>query len=155
MLEQRAQVIGVKPGQVELAVNLESACGSCHSADSCSSGTVAKAFVSKRQRLLLDTSLVLGKGQWVRLGVEQQGVTALAAITYLLPLLGLMLAGLLGQLWWVDGLGWPEPAALLLALAGGYGGFVLARRLAARLGARMQQPVILGLAPPESSGTNS
>ena len=153
MLEQRAQVIDVRPGQVELAVNLESACGSCHSADTCSSGTVAKAFVNKRQRLLLNTSLVLGKGQWVRLGVEQQGVTALAAITYLLPLLGLILAGLVGQLWWVDGLGWPEPAALGLALVGGYAGFVLARRLATRLGARMQQPVILGLAPAMDAGT--
>lgn len=148
MFEQRAQVIGLLPGKVELAVELQSGCSGCQSADTCSSGTVAKAFSPRRQNLVVDTRMKLAKGQWVQLGVEQQGVLSLAAVTYLLPLLGLILGGALGQGWLVDTLGYAEPLALLLAMAGSFTGFIIGRRRARAIASRMGQPVILGLTTP-------
>lgn len=144
MLEQRAQVVAILPGKVELAVALQSSCSHCHSADTCGSGTVARAFSAKSQQLIVETSLELARGQWVRLGIEQRGVLALAAVTYLLPLLGLIWAGALGQLWLVESLGYGEPVAMGLALTGALAAWGVSRTLAGRIAARMQQPTILG-----------
>lgn len=124
MIKQKAQVTRVMAGQVEVEVSLESSCSGCHSADSCGVGTVAKAFSGKTQLLVIATDRILVTGQWVTIATQEANLLMLAALTYLLPLLGLVLIGGIAQQLLA-----PEEPAIIASLLGGYGFHLIAKRL--------------------------
>ena len=97
MLKQKALVTEVMLGQVEVEVAIESTCSGCSSNDTCGVGTVAKAFTGKTQRIIVATNRILSTGQWVEVATEESNLLILAALTYLLPLFGLVLTGLIAQ----------------------------------------------------------
>jgi sigma-E factor negative regulatory protein RseC len=115
MVKQKALVTRVMSGQVEVEVAVETSCSGCGSADNCGVGTVSKAFSGKTQLLEINTQRILSVGQWVTIATQENNLLALAALTYLLPLLGLLLAGLVAQQL-LDS----EGAAILVSLAGAY-----------------------------------
>lgn len=116
MLEQKALVRDVFHGSVELEYELNSSCSGCASENSCGVGTVAKAFSGKTQRIKVDTDNILSVGQWVTIGTKEANILAASAITYLLPLFGLLIGGILGQKWLVELLGMPAISAIGLAI---------------------------------------
>ncbi|NRA61476.1 MAG: SoxR reducing system RseC family protein [Psychrobium sp.] len=132
MLEQRALVTQVFAQQVEVEIEIQSSCSGCSSQDSCSVGTVAKAFSGKTQRLRIDTQLILNTGQWVTIATVESSVLFLAAITYLLPLAGLLSVGVLTQWLLVDVLKMQAWLAVVSAVAGGYFAFLIGRFLVQR-----------------------
>ena len=120
MIEQRAVVTRVMASEVEVEVELQSSCSGCHSADNCGVGTVAKAFTAKTQRLNIATNLILNPGQQVTIATAESGVLTLAALTYLLPLFGLLFFAVIAQQVLVNSSGLAEWWAIAMALSGGY-----------------------------------
>ena len=132
MLEQRALVTQVFAQQVEVEIEIHSTCGGCSSQDSCSVGTVAKAFSGKTQLLRIDTQLILNRGQWVTIATVESRVLFLAAITYLLPLFGLLGFGVMAQWLVVDVLHLAPWLAVLGGVFGAYLSFRVGRYIVAR-----------------------
>ena len=112
MLEQKALVKEVFHGSVELEYEINSSCSGCASENSCGVGTVAKAFSGKTQRIKVSTNNILSVGQWVTIGTKEANILAASAITYLLPLFGLLIGGILGQKWLVELLEMPSLSAV-------------------------------------------
>ncbi len=116
MLEQKALVKEVFHGSVELEYEINSSCSGCASENNCGVGTVAKAFSGKTQRIKVSTNNILSVGQWVTIGTKEANILAASAITYLLPLFGLLIGGILGQKWLVELLALPSLSAVGLAI---------------------------------------
>jgi len=124
MITQKALITQVMAGKVTVEVAVESSCSGCNSADNCGVGTVSKAFSGKTQQLDVDTLRILNVGQWVTIATQESNLLVLAALTYLLPLLGLLFAGLIGQSLFDS-----EISALVMSLSGAYLFHVIAKQL--------------------------
>jgi len=124
MIKQQALVTQVMIGQVEVEVAIESSCSGCNSADNCGVGTVSKAFSGKTQHLEIETQRILHVGQWVTIATQEGNLLMLAALTYLMPLTGLLLVGLITQPLFDS-----EVIALVSSLGGGYLFHLIAKRL--------------------------
>jgi sigma-E factor negative regulatory protein RseC len=86
----------------------------------------------------------LEPGQRVEVGIVEGSLLRSAMLVYITPLFGMMVGGGVLQ----GGVG-SDGAALLGAIVGGCAAFLLARRLAARLGERVDyQPVVLQIGLP-------
>lgn len=120
MLEQKAIITQTFTGAVEVEYEVNSSCSGCASEDNCGVGTVAKAFSGKTQRTRLNTSLVLSVGQWVTIGTIESNVLIAASITYLLPLVGLLVASIFAQSLLVEQWGFASYNAVLFGIAGGF-----------------------------------
>lgn len=125
MLVQKALVTKVYSNSVDVEYNLNTSCSGCASEDNCGVGTVAKAFNGKTQTTRLDTTLVLSVGQWITIKTNENNLLVTAAITYLLPLLGLIIASVMSQKILVDQMAMPNYSAIFCGLLGG----VLAQRI--------------------------
>lgn len=119
MIEQKALVRDVFHNGVELEYELNSSCSGCVSEDSCGVGTVAKAFNGKTQRIKVSTNQILNVGQWVTIATKEANVLVASAVTYLLPLLGLLLGSIVGQKWLVDTLALANYSAILFGISCG------------------------------------
>lgn len=124
MITHKALVTKVMVGEVEVEVAVESSCSGCSSADNCGVGTVSKAFSGKTQLLTVATERILAPGQWVTIATQESNLLVLAALTYLFPLLGLLLMGGLAQL-----LQLTEGLSIIVSLSAGYGFHLLAKHL--------------------------
>jgi len=125
MLKQKAIVTNVFNKSVEVEYEVNSTCSSCSSQDSCGVGTVAKAFNGKTKKISVETSLILSKGQHVFIETLESNVLMTSAVTYLLPLVGLLISSVIGQKLLVEQAGLASYYAIFLGLLGGF----LAQRL--------------------------
>lgn len=133
MIKQQARVTQVFDQEVELECALNSTCSGCSNESNCGVGTVAKAFSGKTQLIRVNTSLILHPGQWVTIATVESSLLMQSFITYLFPLFGLLGAGIFGQWFLVEKLGFPDLSALLCAILGGYISFLLAKKAISRL----------------------
>ncbi|NRA69591.1 MAG: SoxR reducing system RseC family protein [Gammaproteobacteria bacterium] len=124
MLKQPALVTKVMNGKVEVEVAIESSCSGCNAADTCGVGTVAKAFSGQTQHLIVNTDRIVAVGQWITIATQESNLLNLAAITYLLPLFGLLVTGLIAQQIFTS-----EGPAIIASLIGGYGLHLIAKHL--------------------------
>jgi len=125
MLTQKAIVTNVFAQSVEVEYEINSTCSSCASQDSCGVGTVAKAFNRKTKKMTVETSLILSKGQHVFIETLESNVLMASAITYLLPLFGLLLSSVIAQKLLVEQAGLESYYAVFVGVVGGF----LAQRL--------------------------
>jgi len=143
MVEEIATVVQVDASGVWLQTKVVSSCKSCSAQDSCTSGVVAKAMTRRDYRFFLpQASSELLVGQQVRIGIAEEVLVKSAFLVYLLPLLmfiGAVAVSVAG--------GWNEGVQLLVGLAGGYAGMLLARRFGANLGSVQQQVHLLAVLP--------
>ncbi|MGB1261900.1 MAG: SoxR reducing system RseC family protein [Cognaticolwellia sp.] len=128
MIEEKARVVAIDNDDITVVSNIKSACSGCQQVDNCGSGQVAKAFPQKKLSLTLKSSLPLALGDDVVLGLNESALLQSAWQVYLWPLLGLLLASWLGQ-WLVNNeIFVHELLAIALGIAGGFCGFILAKR---------------------------
>jgi sigma-E factor negative regulatory protein RseC len=112
---------------VKVESEIKSSCSGCKQVDNCGSGQVAKAFPQTKLSLELDTSLPVKVGDTVVLGLSDKYLLLSAWQVYLWPIIGLILASVLGQ-WFVEKqIFIHELLAISLGCFGGYLGFLLAR----------------------------
>ncbi len=113
---------------VKVESKIKSSCSGCKQVDNCGSGQVAKAFPQTKLSLDLETSLPVKVGDTVVLGLSDKHLLLSAWQVYLWPILGLIIASVLGQ-WLVEQqILIHELFAILLGFFGGYLGFILARQ---------------------------
>ena len=98
MMEEIARVVDYQDGWATVEVELKSACNHCASSDNCGTSTVAKAFSVKTQRFSLPADKPCREGDLLKVGLPESVIIKAAALVYLLPLLGLFVFALLGQL---------------------------------------------------------
>jgi len=134
MIEENATVVSIHLVANESAKNkvtveseIKSSCSGCKQVDNCGSGQVAKAFPQPKLSLDLETDLPVKVGDTVVLGLSDKHLLLSAWQVYLWPLLGLVVASVLGQ-WFVENeIFSHELFAITLGVLGGYLGFCLAR----------------------------
>jgi sigma-E factor negative regulatory protein RseC len=119
----------IKPSltTVKVESEIKSSCSGCKQVDNCGSGQVAKAFPQKKLSLDLETDLPVKLGDTVVLGLSDKHLLLSAWQVYLWPIVGLIIASVLGQ-WLVEQqIFIHELLAIALGCSGGYLGFILAR----------------------------
>jgi len=125
MLVQKAIVTQTFDNSVEVEYQVSSSCSGCVSEDNCGVGTVAKAFTGKTNKVSIETSLILSKGQHVLIETLEANILLTSAVTYLFPLLGLLLFSVAAQ----EALNPQTGIGQLLPIIIGISGGVIAQRL--------------------------
>lgn len=144
MLEEQALVVEVMPGAVLVETCRQSACQSCSAKSSCGHSLLAKLSSGKRQQLTVATEMTLHPGDQVVLGLGEGAFLRGSALLYLVPLLVMLLAALVGE---VIG-GQDSALSFILAAAGLSAGFGGVRWYTRRHGQDAQyQPVVLRKLP--------
>lgn len=123
MSEELATVVAIEGDHVWVECERRSACSGCQQQSNCGTGTVAKAFPLRAQRLRVKMTTEVRVGQQIRLGIPQQSLLRGAALVYVLPLFCLLAGALLGQLWLAPLLLGGEGITILCCLLGGGAGF--------------------------------
>lgn len=149
MIEENARVTAIgNNNQITVISEIKSTCSSCQQVDTCGSGQVAKAFPKKHLELDLTCHLPVKVGDNVVIGLSEKMLLSTAWQVYCWPLLGLLLFSYLGQ-WLVEQqVLIHELLAIILGVAGGYLGFVLAKKYQHK--SKHQQaltPVVLRIEP--------
>lgn len=142
MIEEIATVIRTDDSGVWLQTKVSSSCQSCSASDSCTSGVVAKAMTRRDYQFFLPNHHDLLPGQQVRIGISDGVLLKSALLVYLLPLLGFIGGAGMGVL-----LQLTEGWQLLLALAAGAVGMLLARFAGQHIGGAAEQVEILAVLP--------
>ncbi len=129
MVEQEGNVVSVESDFVYVDVQKRSSCSQCDKNQECGESILSSMFPVKKQIMKVKNTLDVQLGDRVTLGIEEGALVMLALLTYLLPLLFLVIGALMGgQLQLMLGLP-GESGSILLGLAGLLLGFVLVRRL--------------------------
>ncbi|WP_421865654.1 SoxR reducing system RseC family protein [Motiliproteus sp.] len=143
MLTEQAEVVEITDQGVTVETVRRSACDSCRSQSGCGQKLLAELGQAQRFQIIAvnPKQLPLSPGDRVELGIEERSFLQASLITYLSPLLGLVLCALLGQ-----GLGLAEPMQILLGVVGLVFGFVGVRwwGRGERQGCQLQ-PKIVGM----------
>lgn len=146
MIEQTAVVVSVDSGHAWILPQQRgSGCGSCAGKAGCATTASALDFWHKEpQKMRVLNPLYARPGDTVVVGMQGNALVLYSVLAYLLPLLGLIVAAIIGQgvFTWLGLL--PEMGAILSGLAGLFGGLRLANLLCARsFTSEAFQPVIL------------
>lgn len=146
MIEQTAVVVSVDSGHAWIMPQQRGGgCGSCAGKTGCAASASAFDFWHKEpQKMRVLNPLYARPGDTVVVGMQGNALVLYSALAYLLPLLGLIVAAIIGQgvFTWLGLL--PEVGAVLSGLAGLLGGLRLANVLCARsFTSEAFQPVIL------------
>ena len=143
MLEETALVVEADAHALWVELPSRSACSQCGSG-SCTTSVIAKLFRIGQPRFRLDNSLNARAGQQVVVGIPDDLVAKASMWAYLLPLVALLGAAVVGN---AAGLG--EGAQSLVALAGLGLGLVLVRRATGTASMRRRlRPTLLRFAQP-------
>lgn len=142
MIKEWATVVSWHNGVAKLRCDVKSSCSGCASRSGCGTRVLNKLGPQTEHLLSVPSAAPLVSGQKVELGIAEKSLLSSAFLVYMTPLLGMFLfAGMAQWLWETDS------AAMLGALFGGVGGFLLARYFSRFFSDREQwQPVILSVA---------
>ncbi len=142
MLEETVTVVAVQGDYLLAESQTRSSCSHCGSASSCSTSVIAKLFGEKKNLLRLPNSLEARQGDRVVIGIPDDLLVRASLWAYLLPLLSMIIATLVG-----NQIGAGDGAQVLFALAGLAGGFILQRRYTQGEKSRQQfEPKLLRIA---------
>lgn len=98
MIESKAQVLWYQRGRAAVQAEQQSACAHCSSAEGCGSSVLNKALGQRHHTIEIACDSPLKPGQWVLIGVPERGLVLASMITYMLPLFGLIVGAVGGQL---------------------------------------------------------
>lgn len=113
MIEERGQVMAVEGERVRVAVERQSACGSCKARAACGQGLMQALRAGRCHEVEALCHLPVQIGDQVVLGVAESWAVRSALLVYLLPLLALLGGALIAY-----ALGLSEGWSILAALAG-------------------------------------
>ncbi len=113
MITEQARVIdNSRPGQVEVEVERQSACGHCEVKSACGVGAIGRLLGTRKPRIKVSTELPLKIGDIVTIGIPESSLVKTSFAIYLVPLVVLMVAAVTGQVLF----SLPEWANLLISL---------------------------------------
>jgi sigma-E factor negative regulatory protein RseC len=97
MIEENATVLLVESGYAIVETQRKAACGSCSSADSCSTTVLSGLFKRRHNQLKVLNPIDAQPGQQVVIGLQEQALLKVSFLAYLLPLVGLFFSAMLAQ----------------------------------------------------------
>jgi sigma-E factor negative regulatory protein RseC len=117
MIEEDAIVVGTEAGIAEVEIQRRASCNACSARSGCGVSLLDRVLGRRPQRLLLANKLDARVGEQVVIGIPEGALLKAAIAAYMIPLLGLLSGGIIGDLAVTD------PAAgqavpLLAGLAG-------------------------------------
>ncbi|MBJ6609164.1 MAG: SoxR reducing system RseC family protein [Candidatus Thiothrix moscowensis] len=146
MIEQTALVTGVEGGYAwVLPQGRNGSCGGCSSSKTGCSSSSSFDFIRKEpQKMRVLNPVYARPGDTVIVGIQADALVLYSLLAYLLPLIGMLLAAVLGggllSLLGIQG----EAGVVLAAVVGLLGSLRLANKLGSRsMGGKGFQPVIL------------
>ncbi|ANI31170.1 SoxR reducing system protein RseC [Yersinia entomophaga] len=147
MMKEWATVISWQQGIALLRCEPHAGCGNCHARGGCGSDLLNKLGPESQHQLQVAIDQPLEPGQRVEVGISEGSLLRSAMLVYLTPLFGLIAGGALCQNIFVT-----EAMTAVGAVLGGIAGFLLARRLAAKVEERADyQPVVLQIGLPPTA----
>tara|TARA_R110002096_G_scaffold64920_3_gene158038 strand:- start:26155 stop:26685 length:531 start_codon:yes stop_codon:yes gene_type:complete len=117
-------VTSIEGASVRVESTGTAACGKCAGSGGCGTKSLLAIFGNKSIPLLLDNNLGAKVGDQIEIGIEQSKILKLSALSYLLPLIGLLGGGALSAVAETS-----DALALALGLAGLGVGFAYSRHL--------------------------
>lgn len=132
MIEEIATVVAVEGDNVQVESQVKSTCSSCQQVDTCGSGQISKALPHKKLKVTLPNHKNFQVGDQVVIGIPQEQLLSSAWQVYGLPLFGLIVFALIGNVL-TQSLGVNnELLPISFAFAGGWLGFRFASWLQKR-----------------------
>ncbi|MFV8833855.1 SoxR reducing system RseC family protein [Aquisalimonas sp.] len=148
MIREQGQVVATGSDRCRVRIQRHGACSGCDIRRGCGIGLLASAVPGRTAEITCQTGLALRPGQRVEVGIPEQGLVSGAAVVYLLPVLALLVAALLGS-------PWGDAIAVPAAGTGFVIGLVAARALARRMSDRgAYRPTVLGNWPAQGDSRN-
>lgn len=87
---------------VEVAVR-ENGCGRCHEVGGCGGQNLSRALCDRKKTITVANTLGVAVGERVQIGMDDVAIGAMATRVYVVPLVGILLGGALGQALVSDG----------------------------------------------------
>ncbi len=145
MIEEQARVVAIDGTYAEVEAERGSSCGSCAARSSCGTSTLSRFLGSRTARIRLENRLGAECGDRVVIGVPEQALPKASFLVYILPLLTLLSAAMLGE--WIAAAASIAERELFSVIGGGFGlwaGIRFARHLTSRTAQNnLFQPVML------------
>jgi len=125
MIEEQGTVLSLSGELAEVRTERRGGCAGCGSKGACGTALVDRLLGRRSVTLKARNAAGAAIGDRVLVGVSEEGLLAAAFAAYLVPILGLVTGGVIGQ-WvgqqpgalWAEILGGPEGCALTGALLG-------------------------------------
>lgn len=151
MIEEIGTVTAIefKQGRryVCIETQIKSTCGGCQAKDECGTGIIARAFSPKKDQLWLACEQAVGIGQDVKLGIPENLLLGASLLVYILPLVMLLLASVVGSFalkaMGIEG----EGAVILLAFASASVSFYGVRYYLTLYNPKRYEPSLLAVLP--------
>lgn len=81
---------------IEVAVR-ENGCGRCHEVGGCGGQNLSRALCDRKRTITVANTLGVVVGERVQVGMDDVAIGAMATRVYVVPLIGILLGGALGQ----------------------------------------------------------
>lgn len=150
MITEQAIVTRRDGNRVEIRLERGSACGHCELNQGCGTGAIGRLLGRRGKPLVIETDRDLNPGDRLQLGLPETTLVRASLLTYGLPLLAMVVAGLAAA-----ALGLAEGWVTLTAIAGFAIGFKLAARLTRSLEAYSLTPYIMEIEVNPDTGSGS
>jgi len=122
MIEETGEIISCDGDYAWVETERKSACSSCSANKGCGTGALSKVYANRFSRVKALNNINAAPGETVVLGLEEDALVRGSLAVYGLPLLGLVLAAMLGDAL-ANGMG-VEQADGMIAIFGIVGLFV-------------------------------
>lgn len=139
MISEQAVVIRSDQNWVEIQPQRESICGHCELNKGCGTGALAKLLANRSRPIRLNNEQGLSPGDRVTIGLEERGLMLASLLVYGLPLIGMMAAALVVDLFF----GGNELLMIAAAAAGFIGAYKATDAIANSYLASAMTPKIL------------
>ena len=96
MVEQEGSVVSVESGFAYVDVQKRSSCSQCDKNQECGESILSSMFPVKKQVMKVKNTLDVRQGEQVTLGIEEGALVMLALLTYMVPLVFLVVGALIG-----------------------------------------------------------
>ncbi len=97
MIEEQAQVIAIKEGQLVLQAQTQSSCGSCEASKGCGTSLLAKVVGRKFTRFQAENNIDAKVGDTVVVGIAEDALLKGSMVMYILPIFGMLFFAVLAD----------------------------------------------------------
>ena len=128
MIEQIATVVAVHDGDAEVVTTRQTACNSCSAKRGCGTSLLSTWFPQRQLRFRLRNPIGAAPGDTVVVGLDESTMQVASMSLYGLPVVGLLLGAVVGEILAPKLLLHPELGAILGGLCGLIGALALVRQ---------------------------
>ncbi len=97
MIEEQAQVVEIKEGQLILQAQTQSSCGSCEASKGCGTSLLAKVVGRKFTHFQVENNINAKVGDTVIVGIAEDALLKGSMMIYILPVFGMLLFAVLAD----------------------------------------------------------